>query len=45
MSKKPMQKFMDWLQYKVTPAVQKFTERPWVHGFSAGIVKLSLIHI
>lgn len=39
MSKKPMQKFMDWLQYKVTPAVQKFTERPWVHGFSAGIVK------
>lgn len=24
MSKKPMQKFMDWLQYKVTPAVQKF---------------------
>ena len=29
MSKKPMQKFMDWLQYKVTPAVQKFTERPW----------------
>ena len=30
MSKKPMQKFMDWLQYKVTPAVQKFTERPWV---------------
>ena len=39
MSKKTMQKFMDWLQYKVTPAVQKFTERPWVHGFSAGIVK------
>ena len=39
MSKKPMQKFMDWLQYKVTPAVQKFTERPWVRGFSAGIVK------
>ncbi|MFR9068152.1 MAG: hypothetical protein ACLVJH_16060 [Faecalibacterium prausnitzii] len=39
MSKKPMQKFMDWLQYKVTPAVQKFTERLWVHGFSAGIVK------
>ena len=36
---KTLQKFMDWLQYKVTPAVQKFTERPWVHGFSAGLVK------
>ena len=24
---KTLQKFMDWLQYKVTPAVQKFTER------------------
>lgn len=34
-----MKKFMDWLQYKLTPAVQRFTNRPWVSGFSAGIVK------
>ncbi|MCI8567491.1 MAG: PTS sugar transporter subunit IIC [Lachnospiraceae bacterium] len=34
-----MKKFMDWLQYKLTPAVQTFTRRPWVSGFSAGIVK------
>lgn len=34
-----MKKFMDWLQYRLTPAVQKFTNRPWVSGFSAGIVK------
>lgn len=34
-----MQKFMDWLQFKLTPAVQKFTQKPWVSGFSAGIVK------
>ena len=34
-----MKKFMDWLQYSLTPAVQRFTNRPWVSGFSAGIVK------
>jgi len=34
-----MKKFMDWLQNSLTPAVQKFTNRPWVSGFSAGIVK------
>lgn len=34
-----MKNFMDWLQYKLTPAVQKFTNRPWISGFSAGIVK------
>lgn len=34
-----MKKFMDWLQYSLTPAVQKFTNRPWVSGFSAGVVK------
>lgn len=34
-----MKKLMDWLQNKLTPAVQKFTNRPWVSGFSAGIVK------
>ena len=36
---KTLQKFMDCMQYKVTPAVQKFTERQWVHCFSEGIVK------
>ena len=34
-----MKKFMDWLQNTLTPAVQRFTNRPWVSGFSAGIVK------
>ena len=34
-----MKKFMNWLENSLTPAVQKFTERPWGHGFSAGIVK------
>lgn len=34
-----MKKFMYWLQNSLTPAVQKFTNRPWVSGFSAGIVK------
>lgn len=34
-----MKKIMDWLQYSLTPKVQKFTNRPWVAGFSAGIVK------
>lgn len=34
-----MKKLMDWLQNSLTPAVQRFTNRPWVSGFSAGIVK------
>lgn len=34
-----MNKFMDWLQNSLTPVVTKFTNRPWVAGFSAGIVK------
>ena len=34
-----MKKFMNWLENSLTPAVQRFTNRPWVSGFSAGIVK------
>lgn len=34
-----MKKFMYWLQYSLTPAVQRFTNKPWMVGFSAGIVK------
>ena len=34
-----MKKMMDWLQNSLTPAVEKFTKRPWISGFSAGIVK------
>lgn len=34
-----MKKFMGWLENSLTPAVQRFTNRPWVSGFSAGIVK------
>lgn len=32
-------KFMDWLQYKFTPAVQKFMTKPWIAGFSEGVIK------
>ena len=32
-------KFMDWLQYKFTPAVQKFMTKPWITGFSEGVIK------
>ena len=31
--------FMDWLQYKFTPAVQKFMTKPWIAGFSEGVIK------
>ena len=34
-----MKKLMDWLQYKLSPAMQKFVSRPWVAGFSSAIVK------
>ena len=32
-------KFMDWLQYKFTPAVQKFMTKPWIAGYSEGVIK------
>ena len=32
-------KFMDYLQYKLAPAMQKFMQRPWVSGFTDGIIK------
>ena len=32
-------KFMDWLQYKFSPAVQNFMTKPWIAGFSEGIIK------
>ncbi len=32
-------KFMDWLQYKFSPAVENFMMKPWIAGFSEGIIK------
>lgn len=32
-------KFMDWLQYKFSPAVENFMTKPWIAGFSEGIIK------
>lgn len=32
-------KFMDWLQYKMAPAMQKFMQRPWIAGFTDGVLK------
>ncbi len=32
-------KFMDWLQYKFAPAVEHFMTKPWIAGFSEGIIK------
>lgn len=39
MSEKKSNKFMDWLQFKFAPAVKKFMNKPWIAGFSEGIVK------
>lgn len=30
---------MDWLQYKFSPAVENFMMKPWIAGFSEGIIK------
>jgi PTS system cellobiose-specific IIC component len=32
-------KFMDWLQYKFAPAVENFMTKPWIAGFSEGVIK------
>lgn len=32
-------KFMDWLQYKFAPTVEKFMTKPWIAGFSEGVIK------
>lgn len=34
-----MEKFMNWLQFSLAPAVQRFTTRPWIGAFSSAIVK------
>lgn len=36
---KKSNKFMDWLQYKFSPAVENFMTKPWIAGFSEGIIK------
>ena len=30
---------MDWLQYKFAPAVERFMTKPWIAGFSEGMIK------
>lgn len=37
--KKKTSKFMDWLQYKFSPAVENFMMKPWIAGFSEGMIK------
>lgn len=32
-------KFMDWLQYKLAPGMQKFMQKPGIAGFTNGIMK------
>ena len=32
-------KFMDWLQYKFAPTVERFMTKPWIAGFSEGVIK------
>lgn len=39
MSEQKTNKFMDWLQYKFSPAVENFMTKPWIAGFSEGVVK------
>lgn len=39
MSEKKSNKFMDWLQYKFAPAVETFMTKPWIAGFSEGMIK------
>ena len=39
MSEQKSNKFMDWLQYKFSPAVENFMTKPWIAGFSEGVVK------
>lgn len=37
--KKKNSKFMDWLQYKFSPSVENFMTKPWIAGFSEGMIK------
>lgn len=32
-------KFMDWLQYKFAPTVEHYMTKPWIAGFSEGVIK------
>jgi PTS system cellobiose-specific IIC component len=32
-------RFMDWCQYKMAPAMQKFMQKPWIAGFTDGVLK------
>ena len=32
-------KMMDWLQYKFAPTVERFMTKPWIAGFSEGVIK------
>ncbi|MDD6258979.1 MAG: hypothetical protein PUA69_07010, partial [Erysipelotrichaceae bacterium] len=38
-SKTKSSKFMDWLQYKAAPAMSAFMQRPWISGFTSGVLK------
>lgn len=38
-SKTKSSKFMDWLQYKAAPAMSAFMQRPWIAGFTSGVLK------
>ncbi|MGP1376933.1 MAG: PTS sugar transporter subunit IIC [Bulleidia sp.] len=37
--KKADNRFVDWLQNKLSPAIESFMTKPWIAGFSEGIIK------
>jgi cellobiose PTS system EIIC component len=34
-----MKKFIHWLEFSLSPKMQKFVSRPWIAGFSAAVLK------